>query len=300
MLGPQERARLKAASVVPALAVMGALVVSGCGGTSKATTPVAAMQQWVSQLSADYTSQWQTMVPGQQAKIPEATFELCNQEAYVGTNVGNNPPSATYLDTVAVHQQSLPLPGHPTPLTPATLVTAKVQVGKTVSTITLTWFDLGGTWRWALSNAAVASYLGPSCPSVASTGSPYLTPTTTVAPPTTTVPLVAPANVRVQALNGLLEGSLAGELNAKLKTDGYATLAADNATTRVTATSIYVLTPGFVPEANALAQKLGLPTTVVVDTIPPPATAPIPNYILGHADLVVVIGPDLAATLPGG
>jgi hypothetical protein len=301
MLGPTERTRLRASSAVSTLAVLAMLAAaSGCGGSAKPTTAVGAMQRWVSELSADYAEQWQTMVPGQQKQIPQATFELCNEEAYVGTNVGNNPPSAAYLSTVAVHGATLPLPGYPTSRTPATLVTAKVQVGKMVSTITLTWFDLDGTWRWALSNAAVASYLGPSCPSVASTGSPYLTPTTTVAPPTTTVPLVAPANVRVQALNGLLVGSLAGELNVKLKTDGYATLAANNATFRVTATSIYVLTPGFVPEADALAQKLGLPTSVVVDTVPPPATAPIPNYILGHADLVVVIGPDLAATLNSG
>jgi hypothetical protein len=67
----------------------------------------------------------------------------------------------------------------------------------------------------------------------------------------------------------------------------------------VSATAIYVLTPGFTPEANALAKALGLPGSVVVPTTPPPSTAPIPNYVLGHADLVVVIGPDLAATLSG-
>ena len=279
---------------------MGALL-GGCGGSPKPSTAVAAMRQWVSQLSDEFDSQWETMVPAQQMQIPKATFLLCNQQAYVGTNVGNNPPDASFLALVAERHESLPLPGHPSSPSPATLVTAKIQVGKTVSTVTLTWFDLGGTWRWALSNAALASYLGPSCPSVASTGSPYLTPTTTAPPPpTTTVPLVAPANVRVQALNGLLVGSLAGDLNAKLKTEGYATLGADNATARVTATSIYVLTPGFVPEANALAQKLGLPASVVVGTIPPPASAPIPNYVIGHADLVVVIGSDLAASLQGG
>jgi hypothetical protein len=258
------------------------------------------MMNWVSQLSAQYDQQWQGLVPAQQAVVPQATYELCNEEAYVGTNVGNDPPSAIYLDTVAQRRVSLPLPGHPTPLTPATLVSAKIEVGKMVSTITLTWFQIDGAWRWALSNAAVASYRASSCPTVASTGTPYVTPTTTAPTTTTTVALVPPGNIRVQALNGLLVGPLAGDLNVKLKLDGYQTLNANNATARVPATSIFVLTAGFVPEATALAKRLGLPATVVVSATPPPATAPIPNYVLGHADLVVVIGPDLAATLQTG
>jgi hypothetical protein len=255
------------------------------------------MMTWVSQLSAEYDQQWEALVPAQQAAIPQATFELCNEETYVGTNVGNNPPTAIYLRTVSERQEMLPLPGNPTPLTAATLVTAEIEVGKIVSTITLTWFQLDGVWRWALSNAAVASYDGTRCPSASANSTPYVTPTTVPPTTTTTVPLVAPANIRVQALNGLQVGSLAGDLDAKLKTDGYAALNADNATTRVTTTSIYVLTAGFGPEAVALAAKLGLPATVVVNVTPPPATAPIPNYVVGHADLVVVIGSDLAASL---
>jgi hypothetical protein len=282
-----------------ALAAGSAAVAAGCGGSGAPVGAEGAMKQWVVELSDQFQDQWSTLVPAQQALIPKARFQLCNEQTYIGSNVGNSPPSAVYLGTVSVQQESLPLPGHPTPPTPATLVTSKIEVGSIVRTITLTWFQLGGAWRWALSNAAMASYQGTTCPSVPSAGSPYLSTPTTAATTTTTAPLVPPGNIRVQALNGLQVGSLAGALDAKLKTDGYAVLNADNATARTTTTSIYVLTPGFAPEAVALAQKLGLPASVVVATTPPPPSAPIPNYVLGHADLVVVIGSDLAATLNG-
>ncbi len=133
------------------------------------------------------------------------------------------------------------------------------------------------------------------------------TPTTTHAPattvpsstavPTTTVPLVAPANIKLQVLNGVLTGSLAGEWSAKLKANpGYNTLPPDNATAKVAQSEIYVVTPGYGPEANALAVAVGLPATAVNPTTPPPPTAPISAADLRQANLVLIIGPDLAGS----
>ena len=80
-----------------------------------------------------------------------------------------------------------------------------------------------------------------------------------------------------------MTGSLAGEWSAKLKANpGYNTLAPDNATAKVAQSEIYVVTPGYLPEANALAVAVGLPVTAVNPTTPPPATAPDPAADADH------------------
>jgi LytR cell envelope-related transcriptional attenuator len=133
-----------------------------------------------------------------------------------------------------------------------------------------------------------------STPTTAATQPAVSTPATT---PSTTVPLVAPASIKLQVLNGMLTGSLSGEWSAKLKANpGYDTLSALNATARVAASEIYVVTPGFQREADALAVAVGLPATAVNATTPPPATAPIPGGVSSTANLVLVIGPDLAGS----
>ncbi len=77
-----------------------------------------------------------------------------------------------------------------------------------------------------------------------------------------------------------MTGSLAGEWSAKLKANpGYDTLAPLNATAKVAQSEIYIVTPGFQREANALAVAVGLPVTAVNVTVPPPASAPIPAAI---------------------
>lgn len=119
----------------------------------------------------------------------------------------------------------------------------------------------------------------------------------TVPPPTTSTTLVPVSAIKVQVLNGVLTGSLAGQWSAKLRANpGYDTLTADNATSRVTASVIYIITPGYQAEANALAATVGLPSSKVDTTIPPPASAPIPTTERTKANLVLVVGPDLAGT----
>ncbi len=120
------------------------------------------------------------------------------------------------------------------------------------------------------------------------------TPGTT---PPTTLALVPPASIKLQVLNGMLSGSLSSQWNAKLKANpGYDTLSALNATARVAQSVIYIVTPGLQREANALAAAVGLPATAVDPTSPPPASAPIPNGITANANLILVIGPDLAGS----
>ncbi len=120
--------------------------------------------------------------------------------------------------------------------------------------------------------------------------------TTTVPAPTTTTTTVPPSQVKLQVLNGVLVGQLATQWSAKLKAGyGYITEPPDNATSKVATSVIYILTPGFTAEADALAQELGLTSAAVNTTVPPPASAPIPATERSTANLVLVIGPNLVA-----
>jgi hypothetical protein len=125
----------------------------------------------------------------------------------------------------------------------------------------------------------------------------HTTTTSPIAQTTTTAALISPANIKLQVLNGVGSGSLAGQWSAKLHANpGYNTLAALNATSVVSTSAIYIITPGYTPEANALATAVGLTPTIVNPTIPAPATAPIPASARAAANLVLVIGPNLAGT----
>jgi LytR cell envelope-related transcriptional attenuator len=112
---------------------------------------------------------------------------------------------------------------------------------------------------------------------------------------TTTVALIPPSSIKLQVLNGVGSGQLATEWSNKLKADpGYDTLAPADATATVPASRIYIVTPGYQREAQALATTVGLTAAAIVATAPPPASAPIPSTARTNANLVLIIGPDLA------
>ncbi|MHB1536320.1 MAG: LytR C-terminal domain-containing protein, partial [Acidimicrobiales bacterium] len=92
--------------------------------------------------------------------------------------------------------------------------------------------------------------------------------TTTTSQATTTTTVVAPSTIKLQVLNGVLSGALAGEWSNKLREGaGYNTLAPDNATAKVASSQIYVVTPGDLPAAEQLAALIGLTPAAVVSTI---------------------------------
>lgn len=133
----------------------------------------------------------------------------------------------------------------------------------------------------------------PSSTSSPSTTRPRTTSTTAPAP-TTTVALVPPAQIKVQVLNGLRTGSLAGQWSTKLRTLGYQTQPPDDATATVSASIIYVVTPGYDAEARQLATSIGLAPTAVSSTLP--ANAPVPAKERTTSNLILVVGPNLAGT----
>ena len=118
---------------------------------------------------------------------------------------------------------------------------------------------------------------------------------TTIGQSTTTTTVVPPASIKLQVLNGTGSGNLASQWATKLRTSpGYDTLAPDDSTSKVTQSEIFVETPGYLPEAYALAAAVGLGQSAVNATVPAPASAPIPATERSKANLVLIIGPDLA------
>ena len=112
---------------------------------------------------------------------------------------------------------------------------------------------------------------------------------------TTSTTLLPPASIKLQVLNGVGSGSYASQWTAKLRANpGYNTLAPDDATAKVASSVIYVVTPGYEGEGRALAATVGLTDSAVDPSVPPASTAPIPPADRAKANLVLVIGPDLA------
>jgi LytR cell envelope-related transcriptional attenuator len=140
----------------------------------------------------------------------------------------------------------------------------------------------------------------PSHGSSSSASSPTTAPhsSTTVpgsATTTTTVPVIPPSSIKLQVLNGVGSGQLATEWSTKLRANpGYNTLAPADATATVPKSEIYIVTPGYLREAEALATTVGLTSAAINQTTPPPASAPIPSTARANANLVLIVGPDLA------
>jgi hypothetical protein len=109
-----------------------------------------------------------------------------------------------------------------------------------------------------------------------------------------TKPLVAPSKIKLQVLNGLQTGSLAGNLSQALKSQhGYDTLGANNTTSQDTTSMIYVVTRGYYREAEVLAGYVGLTKSSIHRGVP--TSAPVPSGVTGQADLILVIGSSLQA-----
>ena len=88
-------------------------------------------------------------------------------------------------------------------------------------------------------------------------------------------------------LNGTATSGVAKRVSDPLATAGYQTAPPGNATADVEATQVF-FGPGFEAEAAAVATAIGAPAGAVQ---PLPATPP---GNIGGAQVVVVVGPDLA------
>lgn len=121
-----------------------------------------------------------------------------------------------------------------------------------------------------------------------------VTTTTTTAPTastTTTLATHAPATVRVLVANGTSTKGAAGKLATKLNADGYDTLAPTDTTSAANASAVYYAA-GYQGDADAVASAAGL-TSSAVQALSS-ATVPV---TVGSAEVVIIIGPDIAASV---
>ena len=116
------------------------------------------------------------------------------------------------------------------------------------------------------------------------------TTTTTSRATTTTTPLRAPRDIKVIAANATTVQGAAAKVSEKLRAAGYNVLAPLTAK-RADASAVY-FTGDLRREAEEVAKLLELDPSVVAEL--PEAPAPTPVTDVRGADVLVLIGPDLA------
>jgi hypothetical protein len=131
--------------------------------------------------------------------------------------------------------------------------------------------------------------------------SPAATTTTTTVPSThgakthghtttsATTTTIAPATIHVLVANGTTTNGVAGDVTRALSALGFGTLTATNALVKVPASEIFTV-GGATPDVQAVATALNLPATSIE-----PAASSAPVSSTTGANVVVIVGPDLAA-----
>ncbi len=115
--------------------------------------------------------------------------------------------------------------------------------------------------------------------------------TRTVHEKTTTTTTLPRGSVTVVVANGSSTNGVAAAYTTLLQRDGWHLLTPQTATVRVPTSAVYYAA-GFEPEAQAIARSLSIAAASVT-----PISTSVPVTTTG-ADVVVVIGPDLAAKAP--
>lgn len=135
------------------------------------------------------------------------------------------------------------------------------------------------------STTATAASTG-AAPASSPGGKVATTPTT----PTTTT-TVPPPKVPVVVANGSNVAGAAGSISTEIRSKGWQVLPAENATANVAVSNVYYLS-GAEPSATAVAAIVGIPSSAVQ-----PFTSSVPVGVVGTAQVVVVVGPDVASKI---
>ena len=134
-------------------------------------------------------------------------------------------------------------------------------------------------------STAVSTGTDDTVPDEVTTSTPL--PTTTIV----TLPPRAPADVKIIAANGTDVKGVAKRATDQLKAAGYNVLSPTDASAKAQSSSVFYAAD-FQREADVVATGLGLPSTAVQ-----PLPTPPPLADARGANLVLVVGPELAAQL---
>ncbi|HVC70075.1 MAG TPA: LytR C-terminal domain-containing protein [Acidimicrobiales bacterium] len=100
---------------------------------------------------------------------------------------------------------------------------------------------------------------------------------------------IAPASVHVLVANATTTNGVAGAVTTFLSSKGFGTLPATNALVKVTASEVFTV-GGATADVQAVAAALNLPATSIE-----PAASSAPVSSSAGANVVVIVGPDLAS-----
>jgi hypothetical protein len=147
----------------------------------------------------------------------------------------------------------------------------------------------GGSGSVAVSDRTVPS-VTVTLPGGGGSSGGFTTTTSKATTSTVASPLRNPQDVKVLVANGTSTPGLAGRISDALHAKGYNTLAGTNSSEKPSATIVY-FQPSYSGDATSLASKLNLPSSAVQTMAQPP---PVAN--LNGADILVILGPDLAGS----
>jgi hypothetical protein len=111
---------------------------------------------------------------------------------------------------------------------------------------------------------------------------------------TTTSTTIPPASIHVLVANATTVNGVAGATTTFLASKGFGTLTATNALLKVTASEIFTV-GGATADTQAVAAALSLPASSIE-----PAASAAPVASTTGANVVVIVGPDLAARFAPG
>jgi hypothetical protein len=141
---------------------------------------------------------------------------------------------------------------------------------------------------------------GPLSASAVSAGSssttlpPGKTPSSGHGTSTTTTTTVPPASIHVLVANATEVNGVAGAVTTFLASKGFATLTATNALLKVTASEVFTV-GGATADVAPVVAALGLPASSVE-----PAASAAPVASTAGANVVIIVGPDLATRFAPG
>ena len=163
--------------------------------------------------------------------------------------------------------------------------------GTTSSTTTTTTTTTShGATTTTRPGSSTTAHPGSSTTAAPSTTAPHGSTTTTPTTRPTTTPTTAPkSSTKLLVANGTSTPNAAANYTTRLQRAGWSTLSPVDTTTPVSTSAVYYAS-GHKTEAQSLATSLGLKATAVQ-----PLTTSVPVSGTTGADLVLVLGPDLAS-----